>query len=127
MTVTSNFQTTPQWGIRLAINSGELASRFKEGNNLLKTPTNLKPKQWHYIGSSYDHEAGKTSLWLNGTKVEERDIRVDITLATEQNVRMGAAAKPGGRRFKGRVTAMQVYNLALTAEQINEVKDAGRG
>ena len=64
---------------------------------------------------------------MNGTKVKEWDIGTGITLATEQIVRMGAAAKPGGRRFKGRITAMQVYNVALTAGQINEVKDRGRG
>ena len=121
------YNNPPQWATRLAIKSGELASRFKQGNDKLRTPNNLKPKQWHYVGSSYDHETGKASLWLNGTNVEERDIGVDIILATERNVRMGAAAKPGGIRFEGRITAMQVYNVALTAEQINEVRDAGRG
>ena len=114
------------WGIRLRINSGKLRTRFKKGTHST-TDLPLEPKQWHYVGSSYDHETGKASLWLNGTKVKESNIGAGIILDTGHIVRMGAAAKPGGQRFKGRITAMQVYNVALTAGQINEVKDTGRG
>ena len=109
----------------MRINSGKLRTRFQKDTNLT-TDLSLEPKQWRYVGSSYDHETGNTSLWLNGTRIGERDIGADITLATERIVRMGAA-KHGGQGFKGRITAMQVYNVALTAEQINEVKYAGRG
>ena len=114
------------WGIRLRINSGKLRTRFKEHTHST-TDQRLEPKQWHYVGSSYDHQTGTVSLWLNGTKVKESNIGAGITLATEQIVRMGATAKTGKRRFKGRITAMQVYNVALTAGQINKVKDTGRG
>jgi len=114
------------WGIRLRVNSGKLRARFKQGTNST-THLPLEPKLWHYVGSSYNNETGKASLWLNGTKVEEGNIGAGITLATEQIVRMGATAKPGKERFKGRITAMQVYNVALTAGQINKVKHAGRG
>ena len=113
-------------GIRLKINSGKLRTRFKK-NTKLTTDLPLESKQWQYVGSSYDHETGKASLWLNGTKVKELNIGAGITLATEQIVRMGATVNPGGKKLKGRITAMQIYNVALTAEQINEVKDAGRG
>lgn len=112
------YNNPTQWGIRLKINSGKLRTRFK-GGTPLTTDLPLEPKQWHHVGSSYNHNTGKANLWLNGTKVEEEDIGA-VILATEQTVRMGAT-------FKGRITAMQIYNVALTAEQINEVKDAGRG
>ena len=115
-----------QWGIRLIIKFGKLRTRFKKRTNLT-TDVPLEPRQWHYVGSSYDHETGKASLWLNGTKVKEGDIGARITLSTEQIVKMGATAKPEGSNFKGRITAMQVYNVALTEEEVNEVKDAGRG
>ena len=120
-----SYNSPTQWGICLGINFGKLRTRFQKDTNLT-TDLPLEPKQWHYVGSSYDHETGNTSLWLNGIRVGERDIGAGITLATERIVRMGAA-KHGRQRFKGRITAMQVYNVALTAEQINEVKDAGRG
>ena len=116
----------PPWGIRLRINSGKLRTRFKK-NTHSTTELPLEPKQWHYVGSSYDHETGKASLWLNGTKVKESNIGAGITLATEQIVRMGATTKSGRQRFKGRITTMQVYNVALTAGQIHKVKYIGRG
>jgi len=121
-----SYNNNQPWGIRLRVNSGKLRTRFKQ-NTHLTTVLPLEPKLWHYVGSSYNHETGKASLWLNGTKVEEGDIRAGITLATEQIVRMGATAKSGKKRFKGRITAMRVYNVALTAGQINKVKHAGRG
>jgi len=114
------------WGIRLRVNSGKLRTRFKQ-NTKSTTDRALEPMMWHYVGSSYNHETGKASLWVNGTKVKEEDIEAGITLATKQIVRMGVTAKPETTRFKGRITAMQVYNVALTAEQINNAKYAGRG
>ena len=121
-----SYNSPTQWGIRLTINSGKLRNHFKKGRHST-TDLPLEPKQWHYVGSSYDHETGKASLWLNGTKVKESNIGDGIILDTGYIVRMGAAAKPGEQSFKGRITAMQVYNVALTAGQINEVKDIGRG
>ena len=121
-----SYNSSSQRGIRLRINSGKLRIHFKEDKHPI-TDLPLEPKQWHYVGSSYDDETGKASLWLNGTEVKETDIGTGIILYTGHIVRMGAAAKPGGQSFKGRITAMQVYNVALTAEQINEVKDTGRG
>ena len=121
-----SFNNPAQSGIHLRIKSGKLRVRFKEGTHST-TDLPLEPKKWHYVGSSYDHETGKASLWLNGTEVKERDIGTSIILDTGHIGRMGASAKPGGQRFKGRITAMQVYNVALTTEQINEVKDTGRG
>ena len=120
-----SYNSSTRRGIRLGINSGKLRTRFQDKHSITGLP--LEPKQWQYVGSSYNHETGKASLWLNGRKVKESNIGAGITLATEQIVRMGAAAKPGGQRFKGRITAMQVYNVALTAGQINEVKETGRG
>ena len=78
------------------------------------------------MGTTYDHTTGVARLWLDGQKVAELNIGAGMTLATQDNVRMGA--KAGDPRYlKGRITAMQVYDVALTPEQINEVKNAGRG
>ena len=37
------------------------------------------------------------------------------------------ALENDGRYFKGRITAMQIYDVALTEEQINAVENAGQG
>ena len=115
-------------GIRLAFDFGKLATSFQETLDQLLTNESLAANQWHYVGSSYDNKNGYANLWLNGTIVAQKYIGDDIILPTGRNVMMGAPANRDDLRcFKGRITAMQVYDVALNAEQINEVKDAGRG
>ncbi|XP_078346947.1 uncharacterized protein LOC144632226 [Oculina patagonica] len=117
------------WGVHFRISYGKLVAHFKDSaDEPLTTTQSLAAKQWYYVGSSYDHNTGNASLWLNGTRVVHKKIGADITLATGHEVRMGARANPDDPRyFMGRITAMQVYDVALTAEHINEVKDAGQG
>ncbi len=128
-----NYGLTGFGGVHLRIQSGKLVARFTDIQDIvdkkLTTTRPLAAKQWYYVGSSYDHNTGNASLWLNGTRVDHKKITgADITLDTGHEVRMGARANPDDPRyFKGRITAMQVYDVALTAEQINEVKDAGQG
>ncbi|KAL9957479.1 hypothetical protein ACROYT_G039117 [Oculina patagonica] len=116
------------WGVHFRISYGKLVAHFKDSaDEPLTTTQSLAAKQWYYVGSSYDHNTGNASLWLNGTRVVHKKIGADITLATGHEVRMGARANPDDPRyFMGRITAMQVYDVALTAEHINEVKDAGQ-
>lgn len=97
--------------VNLSIDRRMLATYFNE--KPLMTTNQLEPNQWHYVGSSYDHNTGNASLWLNGTKVAEQDIGASINLATEENVRMGATVNFYWKRFKGRITAMQLYNVAF--------------
>lgn len=78
------------------------------------------------MGTTYDYTTGVARLWLDGQKAAELNIGTGMTLATQDDVRMGAKGGDG-RYFRGRISAMQVYNVALTPEQINAVKNAGRG
>ena len=118
------------WGVHMVLLSGKLFVRFKHRNyqttpNLI-TNQSLALNQWHYVGSSYDYKTGNASLWLHGQQVVHRNIGAGITLATQDNVRMGARENYS-KYFKGRITAMKVYDVALTREQINAVKTAGQG
>ncbi len=125
--VTSN----NNWGVHLWIVSpGKLFARFNDRNyqftSSLTTSQPLTLNQWHYIGASYDHNTGIASLWLNGQQNVQQYNGAGVTLATQDDVRMGV--KSGDDRyFKGRIAAMQVYDVALTAEQINAVENAGQG
>ena len=107
------------WGVQLWISFGKLVARFNNDKELTTTQP-LAAKQWHYVGSSYDNNTGNASLWLNGTEAVYENIGAGITLATKLEVSAIGY-------FKGRITALQIYDVALTADQINEVKDAGRG
>ncbi len=119
------------WGVHMWIVSlGNLFARFTKRNYQLTPELNtsqpLELNQWHYVGASYDHNTGIASLWLDGEQVVQQNIGAGIILATQDNVRMGVK-DDDVRYFEGRVTAMQIYDVALTAEQINKVKYNGRG
>ena len=49
-----------------------------------------------------------------------------MTLGTQDNVRMGAK-RGDGRYLRGRISAMQIYDVALTEEQVKAVKILGQG
>lgn len=118
-----------QWRVHFWMSrSGKLYAGFAHRNYtdapIFKTDKSLARNQWHYVGTSYDHITGMASIWVNGERVRQHSIGASMTLATQDNVRMGA---DGERFFTGRMTAMQFFDAALTAKQINEVKESGLG
>ena len=125
-----NYKTSGSWGVHMWVVSGKLFARFTKRNyqftQALTSSKSLALNEWQYVGASYDHNTGIASLWLDGQQVVQTIIGTGITLGTQDNVRMGA--KEGDRRFfKGRISAMQIYDVALTEEQTNAVKIAGGG
>ena len=102
------------------------AQRDYSKTSPLITSQSLALNQWHYVGTSYDNTTGIASIWLNGERVVQQNIGANMTLATQDNVRMGVRVNDN-RYLSGRITALQVYDAALTASQINKMSDAGLG
>ena len=73
--------------------------------------TNLVPNQWHYIVASFDHATNNASLWVNGTKREQKTIFTSMTPTAAYDVRMGSDWT-GKHHFEGRIAVMQVYNFS---------------
>ena len=121
-----NYRNSGSWGVRLWVVAGQLFVQFTKRNYggtdaLLKTY--LKPEDgWKFVGASYDQANGDANLWVDGLVVQTLNIGVNLQLATQDSVRMGVKIGDG-RYFKGRIAQMQVYNVALTQEQIQAVKD----
>ncbi|XP_078351938.1 LOW QUALITY PROTEIN: polycystin-1-like protein 2 [Oculina patagonica] len=119
------------WGVHMWISMGKLFVRFKKrdysSTPSLATDTELPLNQWHYVGSSYDHMTGIASLWLNGERVVQKNIGAGIGLSTQDNVRMGVYGDDPvySRYLTGRIAVMQVFDAALTAQQINKAKHTG--
>ncbi len=127
------FQYRPSvdWGVHMWIVApGKLRAQYMNRDysttSALLTSQSLTLNQWHYVGTSYDHTTGIASLWLNGKRVLQQDIGAGMTLATQDDVRMGVKSDDS-RYLLGRIAAMQVFDAALTAKQINKVKWAGLG
>ena len=124
-----NYKTSGSWGVHMWMVSGKLFARFTKRNyqftQHLTASKSLSLNQWQYVGASYDHNTGVASLWLDGHRVVQTNIGAGLTLGTQDNVRMGAKGRDG-RYFRGRIAAMQIYDIALTKGQVNAVKNAGQ-
>ena len=83
----------------------------------------LPLNQWSYVVSTYDYNTGTVRLWIDGRQTAQSSIG-RVRLSIQDVVRMDA--QDGDiRRFRGRIAAMQLCNVALTEEQINSVKKVG--
>ena len=126
-----NYKTTGYpWAVHLWIHTGRLYGVISQRNYVmipgLISSQVLALNQWHYVGFTYNHITGIADLWLDDQRVVQRNIGAGLSLSTQDDVRM-AALENDGRYFKGRITAMQIYNVSLTEEQIKAVENAGQG
>ena len=80
----------------------------------------LIPKQWNYVGASYDEKTGIATLWRNSQPVKSVFIG-RIRLATNRPVRMGALPRDL-RYFRGRISCMQVYSIPLSGPEIKRAE-----
>ena len=125
-----NYKTSGSWAVHMWVVSGRLFARFTkrdyQSTQPLITSEPLSLNQWQYVGASYAYNTGVASLWLDGQRVLQKNLGAGLTLATQDNVRMGA--KEGDRRyFMGGIADMQIYDVALTKRQVNAVKIASQG
>lgn len=80
----------------------------------------LIPRQWNYVGASYDEKTGIATLWRNSQPVKSVFIG-RIRLATNRPVRMGALPRDL-RYFRGRISCMQVYSVPLSGLEIKRAE-----
>ncbi|XP_044181544.1 protein crumbs-like [Acropora millepora] len=72
---------------------------------------------WKFVGASYDNETGEIKLWVDGALKETNNMGAGVELGTQRSVRMGVR-KDDHRYFKGKISQLQIYNEALSQQQI---------
>ncbi|XP_078616877.1 uncharacterized protein LOC144885085 isoform X2 [Branchiostoma floridae x Branchiostoma japonicum] len=76
----------------------------------------LQLNAWNYVGGTYDSDTGVESIWNNGEMVGQKHIGIS-SVASQYPIRV--AVRDGvNRRFRGRISCLQIYNYAMTQEQI---------
>ena len=116
-----DYRATGKAGVHLWVNNGKLYVHFRS-RGYLDIPHlwhTVLAGGWKFVGASYDHSTGDANLWVNGAVVYTRNIGIGLDLATNDSIRMGAYDQA---YFKGRIAQMQVYDKALTQEQIQAIK-----
>ena len=117
-----NYGTSKGKGVVLRVSEGKLLAHFRKRDysktGMLKHTT--LAGGWKFVGASYDNVNGTAKLWVDGDQVWTKHVQAGLELGTQDSVRMGVRTGDG-MNFKGRITMMQVYNVALTHEQIQTI------
>ena len=118
-----NYMPDGVWGVHLWAIDGQLFVRFTKRDYSFTTSLlhTALAGGWKFVGATYDCSTGDAKLWVDGFVVQTLNIGAGLDLATQDSIRMGA--KNGDSRyFKGRIAQMQVYDKALTQEQIQVIQ-----
>ena len=113
------------FGVNLLVYQGKLYSRFRYRDNsapnrfLWNTPI---AGGWKFVGATYERSSGEAKLWVDGVAVQTVNMGAGNDLGTQFNARMGASFQEHLGFFKGKITKMRIYNVALTQEQIQEIQ-----
>lgn len=108
-------------GVQISIVSPfRLYARFvpRSGKSVNAVYTNITPRRWYYVATTYDHTTGVVSIFVNNAlSIQRRIGRFRLGLATNKAVVIGG--KPGGRRsFRGKISCVQVFNYPMNLLQI---------
>jgi hypothetical protein len=74
-----------------------------------------------------DRNNGFAKHYLNGYEVSSAAIRISDTLTNTEPVIIGGKAGSPYAYFSGRVSNLDIYNVALSASEINNKFNALRG
>ncbi len=80
----------------------------------------LKADAWNFIGATYDYHTGFATIFVNNKTVLQNVMKAKMELATDSNVRLGAVRKTN-MYLRGRISCLQVYDQALSVDQIIKV------
>ena len=109
------------WGVHFwMVSPRTLFARFTRRQRRRFTPhvqyRGIRPRTWQYVGATYSAPTGVAKLYVNSRLVARKRIG-RMRLATNYPVRMGAGIGDS-RFFRGRISCMQVYGVALNSRQI---------
>ena len=116
-----NYGHYPIPGVQISIVGGKFYHSIfdrRDGfrRNILRAVEVLPVGKWVHVAASYDHITGINSLYINGQLNASQNIGKGHQIATDRyKVRMGA---DGISYFKGKITEMEVYDVALNEAQI---------
>ena len=123
-----NYNTGGKYGVHLWVVKGLFYALFNDrvffGSTFL-FHTSLAGG-WKFVGASYDNKTGEIKLWADGALKQTGDMGAQKQLGTQGSVRMGVREKDS-RYFKGRISQLQIYNKALSQQQISKLASEPKG
>lgn len=77
--------------------------------------------KWQYIGVSFSYNTGMATLWIDGKDVQIKYLG-KFELSTDHDIRIGGGQGKGDS-FQGRISCLQIYNRALTKNEVAAVRN----
>ena len=119
-----------RWGVHIWIaNNGTFFNRIVNANNnwesKIQSKRPLKLGKWVHVAASYNHTAGKNSIYVNGILNATHNIGTSFRIAADGKVRIGAVHIDKKRFLRAAVSHMEVYNFSLNVNQIRAVMNKG--
>ncbi|MDK2907943.1 MAG: hypothetical protein PWQ87_401, partial [Candidatus Woesearchaeota archaeon] len=97
--------------VEFGIYGGDLGAGYSELNG----NTILNDGAWHYVVGTWDHETGNMFIYVDG-KLDGTDTQSAMAVSN-QDLYIGVADVTSGY-FNGLIDEVQIYNYALSPEQI---------
>ena len=82
---------------------------------------------WKFVGASYDNKTGEIKLWADGALQQTRNMGAGVELGTQGSVRMGVRENTENWYFKGKISKLQIFDVALSQRQILELRKKPKG
>ena len=123
-----SYNTGGRYGVQISVHDRLFFTRFKDRafSSLPPLHHTSLASGWKFVGASYDSETGEIKLWADGALKQTRSVRAGVELGTQGSVRMGVR-KNGKWCFKGKISQLQIYNEALSQEQISKLATNPKG
>lgn len=84
--------------------------------------TNLNTNQWYQVGFTYN--GSKAIVYLNGVATNTISVTGSVS-ATQQGLEIGAEQQTNSKYFNGSISNVQIYNVALTKSQMQQLYNIG--
>ena len=119
------------WGVHMWIVDGKffikIVKRSFQQLTDVRTAEVLPAGKWVHVAASYDHNTGINSLYINGRSSDGNNIGKGYEILTmSSRVRMGTKGDKNPAYFKGKISRMKVYDVALYEAQIKTLIRQGR-
>ena len=108
-----------------SLNSNSVMVQFLERSgkflSFFSNHTVSLQNKWQYVGTSYDYNTGTATLWIDGIDVQQMNLG-KVELSTDKDIRIGSGQGEGDS-FEGRISCLQIYDKALTRDEVSAVRN----
>ncbi|XP_068706570.1 sushi, von Willebrand factor type A, EGF and pentraxin domain-containing protein 1-like isoform X2 [Montipora foliosa] len=113
-------------GVVLRVTNGKIIVHFRKrnygGTKILQSSSPTPKDIWTFVGASYNHSSGEAKLLVDGKEVQSKNIGTGFELGTQDNARLGVRFG-SVNIFRGKISQLKVYNVALSPEQMEVSKN----